>query len=59
MTQAVTYQRETKAVAFQERPSYWKILLRYSRRKKRNAVKKRLNAAYMMCSASMGTGFPN
>lgn len=29
-----------------------------SHRKKRNAAKKRLNAVYMMCSASTGTGFP-
>ena len=56
MTQAVTYQRETKAVAFQGKTIVLENLLRYSRRKKRNAAKKRLNAAYMMCSASTGTG---
>ena len=59
MTQAVTYQRETKAVAFQGKTIVLENLTPVLPPKEKERRKKEIERSYMMCSASTGTGFPN
>ena len=60
MTQAVTYERETKSVAFQG-----KIIVLESLtpvlppKEKAQRKKKKLSVVFMRCSENMGTDFPN
>ena len=60
MTQAVTYQRETKSVPFQGKTIVLESLTPVlSPKERRNSAKKKLNAVFMRCSVSTGTGFTN
>ena len=59
MTQAVTYQRETKSVPFQGKTIVLESLTPVLSRRRRNSAKKKLNAVFTMCSVSTGTDFTN
>ena len=57
--EAVTYERETKSVAFQGRSLCWKASRRYFPRRRKHSAKKKLSVVFMRCSANMETDFPN
>lgn len=59
MTQAVTYQRETKSVPFQGKTIVLESLTPVLSPKEKEQRKKKLNAVFTRCSVSTGTGFTN
>ena len=59
MTQAVTYQREIKSVPFQGKIIVLESLTPVLSPKEKEQRKKKLNAVFMRCSVSTGTGFTN
>ncbi len=59
MTQAVTYQRETKSVPFQGKTIVLESLTPVLSPKEKEQRKKKLNAVFTMCPVSTGTGFTN
>lgn len=59
MTQAVTYERETKSVAFQGKIIVLESLTPVLPPKEKEQRKKKLSVVFMRCSANMGTDFPN
>lgn len=59
MTQAVTYERETKSVAFQGKIIVLESLTPVLPPKEKAQRKKKLNVVFMRCSENMGTDFPN
>ena len=58
MTQAVTYERETKSVAFQGKIIVLESLTPVLPPKEK-AQRKKLSVVFMRCSANMETDFPN
>ena len=44
---------------FKGRSLCWKASRRCFHRRRKNSAKKKLSAAFLRCSANMGTGFPN
>ena len=60
MTQAVTYERETKSVAFQGKIIVLESLTPVLPPEgERTAQKRKLSVVFTRCSANMGTDFPN
>lgn len=59
MTQAVTYERETKSVAFQGKIIVLESLTPVLPPKEKEQRKKEIERCLLSCSANMGTGFPN
>ena len=59
MTQAVTYERETKSVAFQGKIIVLESLTPVLPRRRKHSAKKKLSVVFTRCSANMETDFPN
>ena len=59
MTQAVTYERETKSVAFQGKIIVLESLTPVLPLRRKHSAKKKLSVVFMRCSENMGTDFPN